>query len=301
MKRIGLLIILLVLTACSPKPTYTGISVMAPKGAPAIALIPLIKGDLDQVELIDGTDLLSAELINGDADMVIAPINLGALLIKNNNTKYRLYGIVTWGNLFVVAEKDMIITANHPMAIFGLQSVPGLIFNKVKSTLDYTVSLNNFNSVADVLGQLMAKNYRIGLLAEPLVSAAIAGAKDNGLNLEVISDLQVQYKAVTGYDNYPQAAIFVKSDADEATLKQVKYRIEDMKKYTSDASKSITNLLADIDAITPERLGIPSSTIIALAWHQMHVDVQLAKDYKTEIEAFLALINLSNIEGLYQE
>ena len=54
------------------------------------------------------------------------------------------------------------------------------------------------------------------MLAEPLASATIAKAKQSGMNLSVLVDLQKEY----GTQGYPQAAMFVKEAVSYTHLKQ---------------------------------------------------------------------------------
>jgi len=292
-KLILILIVALSLTACAPAKKYT-FTWLAPKGAPAVSLIPVLKSDLnDTIELIDGTDVISAALIQGDKDLIVAPINLGSKLIQSGDANYKLLAVVTWGNLYIVKDEAVAFTDNMDLAMFGTKAVPELVLNKVTDTLSFTFTKVPFNSVADVKGQLVAKTYALGLLAEPVATATIAAAKAQGVTLSVVADLQAAWKTKTGFDNYPQAAIFVKADLSAVQLKQVKERIQLMVDYVAsvDAEKSVVE--TDISTLTPETLGVPSAAIVKLTWDRLNVDVQYASEKKAEIDAFLNLFSLS--------
>lgn len=229
MKKIFSILFISLLVACSAKPLeWESLSILSPKGAPAISLVPLIQENKDSIEFVDGTDVLSAELIKGEKDMIIAPVNLGAALSKKDSNPYRLYGIVTWGNLYLVSNADVQLVSEEPIAIFGEQAVPGLVFNSLKDQLGQTFVSTAFNAVTDVQGQLLSKSFNIGLMAEPLVTATIAKAKtlETPLNLSVYKDLQVLWQEKTGFENYPQAAIYIKADISDEKLKQVEARLE---------------------------------------------------------------------------
>ena len=59
-----LLIGIIGLSACT-QVEPVDLRVLTPAGAPATALIPLMKeGSTDDVKVVDGTDVLSAELVN---------------------------------------------------------------------------------------------------------------------------------------------------------------------------------------------------------------------------------------------
>ena len=139
MKRKITLILFLVLliSGCTVK-QETELSILVPMGAPSIAVIPILKDDVHSVNLVSGTDPLQAALIspNPEYDIIIAPINLGASLISKNSSQYRLWGVVTWGNLYIVGENESVLKEEGTLALFGENAVPQKIFDSVKSKIE---------------------------------------------------------------------------------------------------------------------------------------------------------------------
>jgi NitT/TauT family transport system substrate-binding protein len=302
MKKILSILVVGLLVACSAKPLeWESLSILSPKGAPAISLVPLIQENKDSIEFVDGTDVLSAELIKGEKDMIIAPVNLGAALSKKDSNPYRLYGIVTWGNLYLVSNSDISFVENEPLALFGEQAVPGLVFNSIKDSLDQVFVSTAFNSVTDVQGQLLSKTFNVGLMAEPLVTATIAKAKtlETPLNLSVYKDIQALWQEKTGFENYPQAAIYIKADISADKLKQVEARLELMMAYNIELNNNSSKLETDITEDLSATLGVPASKILVQAWDRMNVNVVKADENKEAIEAFLELFKLNGLENLY--
>lgn len=302
MKKILSILVIGLLVACSAKPLeWESLSILSPKGAPAISLVPLIQENKDSIEFVDGTDVLSAELIKGEKDMIIAPVNLGAALSKKDSNPYRLYGIVTWGNLYLVSNSDISFVENEPLALFGEQAVPGLVFNSIKDSLDQVFVSTAFNSVTDVQGQLLSKTFNVGLMAEPLVTATIAKAKtlETPLNLSVYKDIQALWQEKTGFENYPQAAIYIKADISADKLKQVEARLELMMAYNIELNNNSSKLETDITEDLSATLGVPASKILVQAWDRMNVNVVKADENIEAIEAFLELFKLNGLENLY--
>ena len=301
MKKIIFLILISLLVGCSEQPVeWENLSILSPKGAPALSLVPLIQENKDSIEFVDGVDILSAELIKGDKDMIIAPVNLGAALSKKDSNPYRLYGIVTWGNLYLVSN-DTVLSENEPIALFGEQAVPGLVFNAIKDKLELNFLSTAFNAVTDVQGQLLSKSFNIGLMAEPLVTATIAKAKtlESPINLSVYKDLQVLWQEKTGFENYPQAAIYIKADISEDKLKQVEARLELMMAYNIEVNDKPSILETDITEDLSQTLGVPVAKVLVQAWERMNVNVVKADENKEAIEAFLELFKLNGLENLY--
>lgn len=302
MKRLLILLLSLTLVACQAKPLeWESLTILSPKGAPAIALVPLIQENLDSIEFVDGTDILSAELIKGDKDVIIAPVNLGAALSKKESNLYKLYGIVTWGNLYLVSNSDMTLLSDEAIAIFGEQAVPGLVFNAVKDQLSINPISTAFNSVTEVQGQILSKSFNLGLMAEPLVTATIAKGKtlETPLNLSVYADLQALWQLKTGFENYPQAAIYIKSDISTEKLKQVEARFDLMMAYNMEIINDSSLLERDIDETLSTTLGVPSSKVLVQAWERMNVNIVRAEENKDSIEAFLELFKLNGLENFY--
>ncbi|HET6785360.1 MAG TPA: hypothetical protein VFH18_05015, partial [Erysipelotrichaceae bacterium] len=274
MKKIIIILSVFLFVACQAKPLeWESLTIVSPKGAPAISLVPLLQENKDSIEFVDGTDILSAELVKGEKDVIIAPVNLGASLSKKESNPYRLYGIVTWGNLYLVSNADVQLVNDEPIALFGEQAVPGLVFNVVKDQLDVSVVSTAFNAVMDVQGQLISKSFNLGLMAEPLVTATIAKAKtlETPLNLSVYADLQALWLEKTGFENYPQAAIYIKADISEEKLKQVNARLEIMMAYNMQVNDDPSVLETDIDESLSTTLGVPASKILVQAWERMNV------------------------------
>ena len=302
MKKILSILLIGLLVACTAKPLeWENLTILSPKGAPALSLVPLIQENKDSIEFVDGTDVLSAELIKGEKDVIIAPVNLGAALSKKDSNPYRLYGVVTWGNLYLVSNADVQLVSDEPIALFGEQAVPGLVFNSLKEQLGQSFVSTAFNAVTDVQGQLLSKSFNIGLMAEPLVTATIAKAKtlETPLNLSVYKDLQVLWQEKTGFDNYPQAAIYIKADISDEKLKQVEARLELMMAYNIELNNNPAILETDITEELATTLGVPASKILTQAWDRMNVNVVKAEDNKEAIEAFLELFKLNGLENLY--
>ncbi len=302
MKKLFIILSVFLFVACQAKPLeWESLSIVSPKGAPALSLVPLIQENKDSIEFVDGTDIISAELVKGEKDVIIAPVNLGAALSKKDSNPYRLYGIVTWGNLYLVSNADIQLVNDEPIALFGEQAVPGLVFNSVKDQLDVSVISTAFNAVTDVQGQLISKSFNLGLMAEPLVTATIAKAKtlETPLNLSVYADLQALWLEKTGFENYPQAAIYIKADISEDKLKQVNARLELMMAYNMQVNDDPSVLETDIDETLSTTLGVPASKILVQAWDRMNVNVVKADENKEAIEAFLELFKLNGLENLY--
>ena len=124
-------------------------------------------------------------------------------------------------------------------------------------------------------------------------------ARRSALNLTVYKDLQVLWQEKTGFDNFPQAAIYIKADISDEKLKQVEARLELMMAYNIELNNNPSMLETDITEELATTLGVPASKILTQAWDRMNVNVVKAEDNKEAIEAFLELFKLNGLENLY--
>lgn len=274
----------LTLVGCSntTKDTSNTAKILSPTGAPSLAFVSEYENISKEgkIDLVDGSDQLVAELSKKDSeyDIIVAPINLGAKLIADKQTEYRMASVITWGNLYYVGTNEEALQQTGELALFGQGTVPQKIVDNanIKTSLIPTY----YNSATLVQQQLLAGNAKIGLLAEPLASATIAKASQNGITLKIVKDLQKEY----GENGYPQAAIFVKEGKNYQEL---------FDKIDSFTNNNYPDLQKHIEAIGIETLKLPSVEITVKSIERQNVHFKKASDAKEEIKAFLQLFNIT--------
>ncbi len=286
------LVLLLVLSGCSTPKEEKQLKVLAPKGAPSIALAAYYQENPDSVEFVDGADVISAALVSptSEYDVIIAPINLGAVLIEKESTEYRLDAVVTWGNLYMV-ENTELKESDLPVAVFGEGAVPQKIFNTALQNVEFSQEIKYFNSVVDVQAQLLSSKASYGLVAEPALTAMMAKASEQGLELSVVYNLQEKWSEVTGQSNYPQAAVFVK----EEVAKEYADELESLSEMM--ASVNVDNIATYLSG-NEEVFGTPPVAVLSKAFDNMNIEYAKAKDKEAEILRFLELYNITSIEKL---
>lgn len=288
MKKLSVLLLAILLVACQSTPSQSEYNILVPTGAPAISTIPFLKDERHEVELVSGAENLQAALVseNSAYDAIIAPLNLGAALLAQDKTSYKLHSIVTWGNLFLVAKNQEPKT----LALFGEMAVVGLVFKDIEDQLNFEYEGQWLPSVSEAQALLLSDRVEGALLAQPLVAATLAKAKESDLELSVIADIQQLYSQKYGVDSYPQAALFVASDLSKEEADDIALQ---MSTYTSQIKDNKETFVGDVESITSEKLGIPSGELVYNVFDQMGINVVSAKDKLTEINQFLELFNLA--------
>jgi hypothetical protein len=78
----------------------------------------------------------------------------------------------------------------------------------------------------------------------------------------------------------------------------IEKQISAMKDYVDACWGESSTLEADITALTPEKLGLPSAKLVATVFKGMNVKIEAALDVEEELSIFLRLFGLTNIREL---
>ena len=125
------------------------ISVYMPDGAPALALAKLMSEDTadDGVTYKVVAPNLIASKVNyqdesKNADLCVMPVTAASKLLGQGN-RYKMVGVVTHGNLFLISKTGEVLTAENISALKGktvgvlnINEVPGLTFKVVLNKYD---------------------------------------------------------------------------------------------------------------------------------------------------------------------
>ncbi len=270
------------------------VKILAPTGAPALGILGAAEADnVEKIETVSGSDVLQAELAKEDSeyDIIVAPSNLGMALASKGAQNYELAAVITWGNLYLVGSDEDALQKEGTFAAFGEGAVPQLVLENAMDLNEIQPTLTYYNAVSDAQAQLLSGKADVALLAEPVATATIAKAKENGKSLQVIADLQQLYaeKNDTAADEgYPQAAIFVKKGEKDA-LSSV---LEAIETFANDTSNDSEKLSDAIESFGADALGIPSAAIAVKSWERQNIRYVDAKDAKEDLEQFAKIFNL---------
>ncbi|MBR2991093.1 MAG: hypothetical protein IKF51_06500 [Solobacterium sp.] len=274
-------------------PEKTELKILAPSGAPSIAMLGAFE-DGFEITTVDGPDALQAAFANPEPeyDVIVAPTNLGVKLIQAGKAQYRLYDVLVWGNLYLLGTSaDVLENPDARVAAFGEAAVTGLVFKKEFPELAEKAQW--YPSVADARAALLAGEADVTLIAEPAATATMAAGKDKGLDLVIVADLQEQWPVEGGY---PQASLFVRSDLLEENPDAFVYLEKVLKDYAdemnaADDKSAVAELVEKVGA---DVLGVPNGQIIAKTWNRMGIRINRGADVIEELNAFLSIFGIAD-------
>ena len=120
------------------------ITVYIPDGAPALALAKMMQEDTAEdgvtYKVVDPT-LIASTITYQDqtknADLCVLPVTAASKLVGNGE-KYKMVGVVTHGNLFLISKNGEVLTAENMQSLKGktigvlkINEVPGLTLKAV--------------------------------------------------------------------------------------------------------------------------------------------------------------------------
>lgn len=214
------LAVLLTLTACGSKTetsaTTSGTEtksakIVAPTGAPVIAIANYAINHQDDISIGNDAASLGAAFTKKSADIIIAPINLGAKLFKDSaSNAYGLYKVLVWDNLYLVSRneiKSIDDLKDKKITSFGKGSTPQIVLEScMKANNISTENITYKNNVNEANAAFSSNLADIIVSAQPNVS---------GLDTSnsYVLPLSTFWKETTGHDTYPQSGLFVKFDS----------------------------------------------------------------------------------------
>jgi len=277
--------------------TIVDVSVLLPNGATSVSHVGLIA---DQVKLTNGktiydvvgADVITANMTSGSYDFVVAPTNLGIKLI-NNGADYKIAGVLTTGNLYVIALDPENI---DKVVAFNQGAVPDKVMKAVFEANEYNPDIQYVEDVASAQALLLSGEANCILIAEPALTAIKAKLQEQGKEVTVVYDLQVEFEKISGSIGYPQASIFVKNGT-EATV---------IEKYLTTLQESITTWKADSEALSAtisdevaDLVGVKAA-IIGKTYNRLGINYSNALDFKEQIDKFLTFFGMeATTEDIY--
>lgn len=238
----------------------TELRFVMPDGTPALSAADFFGKTVRLDKYSVTTELVAATSIQTEiggekADMVIAPTNAGAMLIKNG-APYTLAAVMVEGSLYVIGKPvhgNNILTFDDlkgkKIASIGQNNTPDKVFKYVVDNTD-GISYSDFEIefVADGPAALAAMSREsnpcdFAIVGEP--AATMFGLPAKG-GYSARLDIQAAYKAVNGDDvNFPQASLFVKNKLmeNEAFTTALFSRLNDSQEWAQTDNEAANNLL----------------------------------------------------------
>ena len=278
-----LMVLVMVLGLCAFASAEGGLTVTAPNGAPALALATMAAGNRDDYTYV-AADTIAAAFADEKADFIIAPVNAGAKLYKAGKSTYKLAAVVSWGNLFIAAQKDGLTLADLNGAVvtlFGENSInASVVLYALKANGIEPAEVRYEIGAADTQKLLMTDENAIVVTAEPALTAA--KMKNEKINAIAVNEL---FRQASGEDGYTQAGLFAKA----ATLEA---RPEEVAEFLKQAEEACGKCTSDVAAVAEAAVALeilPNAKVAEAAIPGCAIRFVSAKDAKEQVEKTVAI------------
>ncbi len=255
-----------------------------------------------EIEITNTPQNIIAGFANKTYDMAIVPLNLAATAY-NKNLGVKLATVNIFGVLYMVGREeitDLNKLKGEVVYSVGAGGTPEIVFkhvltvNNIKfedgipdTPKDDTVYINTVSAASEAIAALKTKKANYAILGEPVVTQAI---KSTGT--VVALDLQKEFSKIHNGVKFVQAGLVVKNEVAESG--------EYLNKLIEKMSGNRDYLYAEKDNVITKLQSKGSQLKVALTKETLDrclIGVESAKDLKTEIEAFLTLLDAKNYGG----
>lgn len=223
-KIVSIVLTMLMVTtmvACGNKTKEeVSLKMIYPDGLPAIGLSKFISDNnsIDNVtlnyEMQKTPDALLAELMKGQADLVVVPSNL-ALKVAEKDLKYKVAGTVGWGSLYLVTTESVSsIDELKGVEIYntGKGLTPDIISKNILKNNGFSDEDMNFTYVSaasELAPVLIGGKAKAAIVPEPVLSTIMA----KNPNLNIVLNLNDEWaKSYNSKLGYPQSTLLIKDD-----------------------------------------------------------------------------------------
>ena len=198
--------------------TLTIYGIRGPSGIGMIRLFeetPIVPGFNIRVEALAHADLLAARFISGEAKIGILPPNMAAK-IASSGQNIKVAAVLGMGMLSLLTS-DPLVQSIHDLRgktveVAGQGATPDFVFQRIllsrglKSDID--LRLSYALSHPEIAQSLIAGRVSTALLPEPFATMALSGNP----NLRLVTDIQDEWRHITGGDNFPMTVLAVDGD-----------------------------------------------------------------------------------------
>ena len=284
MKKILSLVLtaLLILGLAVSVTAEDALKLTAPSGAPALAVATMAAENPDNFTFI-AADTIAAEFAKAEADFIIAPLNAGAKLYKAGKSAYKLAAVVTWGNLYVAAQKagfQLQDINGAKLTLFGENTInASVVLYALKAQGIEPAETEYLAGAANTQALLLSDPEAIVVTAEPALTAA--RMKNEALTAFAVNELL----SAADMDGYTQAALFVKPETAEA-------QPEAVAAYLKQVEEACGKCASDVDAVAEAAVKLeilPNAKVAAAAIPGCSIRFAAAADAKADVEKTVAV------------
>ncbi len=297
--------------------TPTKFNIVAPSGAPFVALADMWGEDIGEVnttyEVITETNVRT-KMISGEADFIVAPLNVGnavhnAYKAGSSSHDYKLINVTSWGVLYLVTNDSTLktraecSTVNEFLSQFsqkevltiGEAAIPGQTAKYLFQQAGVTVTLTG-SEATPIQQKFVSATAESAPTTAVFAQPAITGTQANATRaVKVLGSISEIYQEITG-DEFPMAGMFVRADFYNEYP-------EFVATVNARVKTSVEKLNAEVNAVAAKigQMEEPpiKPALLKQAYDKMNVKFKTATESKTAVQKLITNIGATAADDLF--
>ena len=268
------------------------------KGPSAISMIKMInegfsdRGKQAEFRIYNEPDQVNALMIRKQADIVLLPANMAAVLYNKGVSEYVLAAVPVWGSMYLAGTDTSVRSIDDlrgkTVYLMARGATPDIVFRYILKAnhidpekdveLDYT-----FNGHFELASAITAGRASMGVISEPFVSLAASKNPD----VKALIDLEKVWDRIHA-DSVPmvQTAVMIKRDFLENNKDVVK---EFFRNY-SEAITWLGDHYYEAGRLMVEYDIVPDEEVARNSLHRIHIRFAFARDEQEKIDRYWRIL-----------
>ena len=267
---------------------------LVPEGIPLVAIGGVV--DDFNVTTTPGPQVLQSELVQDNYDVIIAPVTLGVQLSIKGSIYYRIAGLITFDNMYIIARSNKTLSSikdleGKTLYAYGQNQPSDIMLKYALEKSGVNCTIEYADSVASVVsGYFMPGNADYALVAEPYLSKV-----KQKLDVKVIDVAEVLRSLDEGSVEFiPQAAIYVYKDLGKSETKKILKKLEENINSLKNNPSDYAKLLLEKDQNLYPLFSNLGEEVLNGVCNNAGISFLKAYDNKVKLEKFFRIVDKAN-------
>lgn len=231
--------------------------------------------------------LIVSGLLAGSIDMAALPTNAAANVYNKSNGKVQVLAINTLGVLYLAQKNGQISSINEleGKTIYVPAQNPMFIAKHIfdSNNLDVTLDSTTYSTPAALQSAVIAGQVEYAILPQPVITAAIAGAKKANINYSIALDLTKEWNKIPNSKELVQGCIVVRKDFANKNPDAIKAFLAE---YEASINYLNTNVKEAAELIVQYKI-FANASVAEKAIPSCNVTFMIGNDMKNAMKSFI--------------
>ena len=237
----------------------------------------------------DASNIISS-LIAGTVDIAALPTNAAANVYNKSNGKVQVLAINTLGVLYLLEKDDQISSINdlNGKTIYVPAQNPTFITKYIlnSNNINATIDSTTYSTPEALKNAVVAGQVELAVLPQPVVTAAIAGAKQGNKNYSVALDLTEEWNNIPNSKQLVQGCVVVRTEFANNKKEAVNAFLDEYEKsinYLNDNPNETAELIVKYNIFA-------NANVASKAIPSCNIKFMKGEEMKSSMSAFIEIM-----------